>query len=93
VSILATGQSAIAQRFATKAIDKWEGTPAFAGQATGIPLIEDAAAHLECRVHSRPDGGDHTILVGEVLTADARDEPPLLHYDRSFGRFQKDGAV
>ena len=90
VSILATGQSPIALRFATKAIDKWDGTPTVRGPATGIPLIEGAAAQIECRVHSRPEGGDHTILIGEVLTADAYDREPLLHYNRSFGRFEKD---
>jgi flavin reductase ActVB len=90
VSILAQGQSSIALRFATKAIDKWDGTRSVPGRATGIPLIDGAAARLECRIHSRADGGDHTILVGEVLTADANGNEPLLHFNRSFGRFEED---
>lgn len=93
VSILAQGQSPIAVRFATKAIDKWDDTPSEPGRATGIPLIDGAAARLECRVHSRPDGGDHTILIGEVLTADTNGRKPLLHFDRSFGRFVEDGGA
>ncbi|MCH8051369.1 MAG: flavin reductase family protein [Chloroflexi bacterium] len=93
VSILAQGQSPIAIRFATKAIDKWEGTPSEAGSATGIPLIGGAAARLECRTQSRPDGGDHTILIGEVLTADANGNEPLLHFNRSFGRFVEDAGA
>ncbi len=93
VSILAQGQSPIATRFATKAIDKWDGTPSKPGRATRIPLIEGAAARLECRVHSRADGGDHTILIGEVLTADANGDEPLLHFDRSFGRFVEEGGA
>ncbi len=90
VSILAQGQSPIAMRFATKAIDKWEGTPFQPGPTTGIPLIAGAAARLECRIYSRPDGGDHTILIGEVLTADVDSSEPLLHFNRSFGRFAED---
>jgi len=93
VSILAQGQSPIAARFATKAIDKWDGTPSEPGRATGIPLIDGAAARLECRVHSRPDGGDHTILIGEVLTAESNGNEPLLHYNRSFGRFAEDSRA
>ncbi len=87
VSILATGQSDVALRFATKSIDKLEGTPVAMALSTGLPLIEGASAWLECRIHSRPDGGDHTILIGEVLGAGAGDVPPLLHYNRTFGRF------
>ncbi len=90
VSILSQGQSAIATRFATKAIDKWAGTPSEPGVVTGIPVIEGAAARLECRMHSRPDGGDHTILIGEVLTADANGNEPLVHVNRSFGRYVED---
>ncbi len=92
VSILAQGQSAIAMRFATKAIDKWDGTPSVPGSATGIPLIDGASASLECGVHSRADGGDHTILIGEVLSADTSGSEPLLHFNRAFGRFVEDGG-
>ena len=92
VSILAQGQSPIALRFATKALDKWDGTPSAPGSATGIPLIDGAAACLECRGHSRADGGDHTILIGEVLTADTNGREPLLHFNRAFGRFVEDGG-
>lgn len=88
VSILSSRQSGIALRFATKAIDKLEGTPLVPSPATGLSRIEGAAAWLECRSHSRPDGGDHTILIGEVLGAGLGDEPPLLHFNRSFGRFE-----
>jgi flavin reductase ActVB len=93
VSILAEGQSPIAMRFATKAIDKWDGTRTVPGRATGIPLIGGAVARLECRIHSRADGGDHTILIGEVLTADAPGDEPLVHFNRSFGRFVKDAGA
>lgn len=92
VSILAQGQSPIAVRFATKAIDKWEGTPSAPGSATGIPLIDGAAACLECAIHSRAEGGDHTILIGEVLTADTNGQEPLLHFNRAFGRFVEGGG-
>jgi len=37
---------------------------------TGAPLLEDAAAYLECKVVNIQDvGGDHNIIVGEVVGA------------------------
>jgi flavin reductase (DIM6/NTAB) family NADH-FMN oxidoreductase RutF len=37
---------------------------------TGAPLLEDAAAYLECKVINIQDvGGDHNIIVGEVVGA------------------------
>jgi flavin reductase ActVB len=92
VSILAHGQDDIAMRFATKAIDKMQETPANPGPRTGMPLINGASAVCECRLQLRLDGGDHTILIGEVLRAETTDAEPLLHYNRQFGRFHPDGV-
>lgn len=87
VSILAHGQAEIAVRFATKAIDKLADTPVTPGTIAGLPLVSGASAHCECRMRERVDGGDHTILVGEVVRAEISDAEPLLHYNRMFGRF------
>lgn len=87
VSILSRGQDDIARRFATKNIDKWDGTPVAEGGLTGLPLIDGASAMTECLTLERVDGGDHTILIGEVISADSSDAEPLLHFNRQFGRF------
>ena len=90
INILAHDQSELSTRFATKNIDKWEGTPFTPGK-TGSPLIEGAIATFECRVHARHDGGDHVIYVGEVLEVDASgDAPPLGFYK---GRYADITAV
>jgi flavin reductase ActVB len=90
VSILAFGQSEIAMRFATRGAEKFEGTPVEEGEATGQPLIGGALAQVECTVHAVLDGGDHVILVGEVVRAKSADSKPLLHYNRAFGHFAPD---
>jgi flavin reductase (DIM6/NTAB) family NADH-FMN oxidoreductase RutF len=87
VSILAHGQAEVGRRFATKAIDKLAGTPVAPGARTRRPLIEGSAAQAECLMIDRVDGGDHTILIGEVIAAVASDREPLLHFNRQFGRF------
>lgn len=40
-----------------------------------VPLLAEAAANLECKVHSAVAAGDHTIFIGEVLAAHLPDEP------------------
>ncbi|HEU0287116.1 MAG TPA: flavin reductase family protein [Nocardioidaceae bacterium] len=52
------------------------------GEYTGAGLLGDANAWLECRTWRTYDGGDHTIVVGEVMTAEVDDrvDDPLLYY-------------
>jgi flavin reductase ActVB len=88
ISILAEGQTDTAWRFATRGADKFAGVEVERGPETGLPLIPGAMVHLECRMYERLPGGDHTILLGEVLRADSNDRPPLLHFNRLFGSFQ-----
>jgi flavin reductase ActVB len=92
ISILATGQDDIAWRFAKRGTDKFGGFETTPGEATGAPLIPGALVQLECQMHERLEGGDHTILVGAVLTASNTESEPLLHYNRIFGRFQPNPA-
>ncbi len=57
------------------------------GPVTGAAILDAALGALECRTTAVHDGGDHSIVVGEVLGAS---EPnpggrPLLHYS---GRYR-----
>lgn len=50
--------------------DKMEDAQYEAGPETGCPILEGAAAYLECKVVDLIDiGGDHDLLVGEVINA------------------------
>lgn len=60
------------------------------GPVTGAPILDDALAALECRTTAVHDGGDHSIIVGEVL---AVSEPnpggePLLYYGSRYRRLR-----
>jgi flavin reductase ActVB len=87
VSILAADQAELARRFAAKGTDKFADVAVEPGALTGLPLVLGAAVQLECRMYQRLEGGDHIILVGEVLGARSTDREPLLHFNRQFGRF------
>lgn len=46
--------------------------------AHSVPLIEGCLARFECSLEAEHDAGDHTIIVGRVAKASARDGLPLL---------------
>ena len=79
VSILASGQTDISNRFATKLEDKFADVPTRRGEL-GIPLIEGALTAIECRVREQLPGGDHTIFVGEVVDVQVREGAPLVYF-------------
>lgn len=51
----------------------------------GSPLIEGAAAWIECVRESLASGGDHRIFIARVLNARAFDRKPLLHWRGDYG--------
>lgn len=65
INILSADQKALAERFASKDVERFEGVAHRAG-ASGVPLIDGAAAVFECFNRSRYEEGDHVIFVGEV---------------------------
>ena len=42
---------------------------------TNVPLLDGAAANLECKVVHEYESGDHVIFVGEVVAAHVPDRP------------------
>ncbi|MFB7911389.1 flavin reductase family protein [Kitasatospora sp. NPDC059146] len=84
ISILHQDQSDLALRFADRTARKFGGG-GFLRTDRGNVVVADALATLECTVHSRHDGGDHTILVGEVVGQTlAAEGAPVVYVDRRF---------
>ena len=52
------------------------------GTVTGVALLDDALATLECRTRQVVPAGDHQVVIADVLDAGLRDhtEPALLYY-------------
>lgn len=51
----------------------------------GVPLLEDALAIIECNVWRTYDGGDHTMIIGEVVNVDInKQDLPLVYYNRRY---------
>ncbi|HMQ31963.1 MAG TPA: flavin reductase family protein [Chloroflexaceae bacterium] len=85
VNILADTQEYLSRRFASAEAEKFiPGT--YELSPRGLPLLNGALAHIECRLHSALPGGDHTIFVGEVVAAKCNDGCPLLYYRSGYHR-------
>ncbi|MEV0241899.1 flavin reductase family protein [Streptomyces sp. NPDC050674] len=73
VSVLSESQRHIAGRFAMKGrvSDRllFADLPFTRGEYTHAPLVGGALAVLECRTEQRVPAGDHTLVIGRVLTA------------------------
>ncbi|MEU0738175.1 flavin reductase family protein [Streptomyces sp. NPDC006134] len=94
VSVLSENQRHIAGRFAMKGrvSDRllFADLPHVRGEASGAPLVGGALATLECRTEQRVPAGDHTLVIGRVLTAHVpnADGGPLAYFR---GRYRQLG--
>ncbi len=84
VNILAQDQQPLSNYFASR--DRPRGQDAFRDVphrtgVSGSPIVEGAAAILDCRVHADHEAGDHRIFIGEVLDLELSGErAPLVFH-------------
>jgi len=88
VNVLTDKQEPLARRFAEVEGNRFEGV-GFSRGSHSVPLIEDSLAVLECRRTSAVDGGDHTIIIGEVESAVWQDDRPLLYYRGGYAGIER----
>ncbi|MGG2396621.1 p-hydroxyphenylacetate 3-hydroxylase reductase component [Pseudomonas sp. SH1-B] len=83
VNILAAEQIELSNRFAHPGDDRFAAIEVETGQA-GMPLLPGCAARLQCRLVQQIDGGDHWILIGQVLAFDDFGRAPLLYHQGAY---------
>jgi len=86
LSLLAGDQEAVAQHFArgVPPFAHWHGIASRPG-AAGAPLLDGALGWIECRLSAEHTAGDHTLFVGEVLSAEAgRAASPLVFLEQRY---------
>jgi flavin reductase (DIM6/NTAB) family NADH-FMN oxidoreductase RutF len=84
INILRDDQGPIAERFAARRRDRFDALDIRYGDL-GVPLIEGALAHVECRVAEQVVGGTHTVFLGHATRAVANEGRPLAYYRGAFG--------
>lgn len=86
LSILPASADDVSNHFADG--DRPSGTAQFADVSwrpavTGSPVLDVAIGWVDCRVWKVHDGGDHDIVVGEVVACELGEDAPALGYHRS----------
>lgn len=80
VNVLRQDQEPISNQFSQALGKKWEGVE-YITWDSGCPILTNALASFECKIRHTYQGGDHVILVGEVLKIIAEPEgDPLLFF-------------
>lgn len=83
INILSAGQKHLSDRFAGSSQDRFKGVSWYPGH-TGVPLLADVLATIECARVKLVTAGDHDIVIGEVLHADCQDGEPLVFYSSQY---------
>lgn len=89
INLLAKGQQALSNRFASPSSNSWEGVKYRTGEH-GCALLTGALGSLECATRAVYPGGDHLILVGQVMRFEvAAPGDPLVFYQGAYGTFTR----
>jgi flavin reductase (DIM6/NTAB) family NADH-FMN oxidoreductase RutF len=102
LSVLRADQRELSERFAMR-IDDRDGNDrpgglphsrfeslAWRRGETGVPLLDDALATIECQTTHRVTAGDHDIFIAEMLYANAGDGDPLIYFASDYARLAVD---
>jgi flavin reductase (DIM6/NTAB) family NADH-FMN oxidoreductase RutF len=91
VNVLAAQQQPLAVRFASRDRQSkiFHDIPHHrGGRMREVALFDEALACLECRVADRYPGGDHVLLLGQVMalkcSTEAQASEPLIFYSSAF---------
>ncbi|PYC71647.1 flavin reductase [Micromonospora arborensis] len=86
INILGADQEHISRQFARAGENRFADVPFRPGR-TGAPILVGAVAYLECRTKAEFEGGDHLIVLGEVLEFGIlRDTEPLAFLGGRYGQ-------
>lgn len=88
ISVLSSEDEDLAHRFAQgRWRDRFKGIE-LREAVTGSPILERALAWMDCRVTEVYEGGDHSIVVGEVVACDVREGEPLVFFRGKYHRMK-----
>lgn len=86
--VLTDKQQHLAEHFAQTDHSRYEGID-YAMSDDGVPILPDVLARFDCRTDRIVDGGDHHIIIGEILDFVFSEDDPLVFYRGEYRRMPK----
>jgi flavin reductase (DIM6/NTAB) family NADH-FMN oxidoreductase RutF len=83
MNVLGEQHKDLSTRFARTGLDRFDGVDWTPGQ-TGVPILSDMLATLECVVTQMVHAGDHVVVIGEALHASWQEGRPLIYFDSGY---------
>ena len=88
INVLSEEQKTVCKQFATPSDDKFRGIDWHPG-VVGAPVVAGALAVIQCRAYRRYEGGDHEIMLGEVVQLGFTDKQPLVYHRGDFAELAR----
>ena len=90
VNILGQDQAELSNRFAWVKDEDRFALGNWSSAETGAPVLTDALAWLDCRIHGRHPAGSHTVYIGEVHASNVPEPeaPPLIYWNRGYRKLR-----
>lgn len=87
VNVLAEHQQGACRAISAKGENKFENVD-YRLSETGLPILSDVVAWIECSLEAVHDAGDHFIALGRVCALEVENpHKPLLFLKGGYGRF------
>jgi flavin reductase (DIM6/NTAB) family NADH-FMN oxidoreductase RutF len=89
VNLLRAGCDETSETFASPSASKFASTPWRPSPVSGLPIVLDALAFVDCGLQAEIHAGTHAILIGLVRGSgtSGEDDGPLVYWRRSYGRW------
>ena len=85
VSFLAHDQQGVADAFSASLDDRFDHAE-WTELGSGVPILQNAAAAFDCVVVQMVEAGTHTIFIGAIVAAVARDVPNLVYKQGTYAK-------
>ena len=85
ISVLQHSQEALSNRYARSLERTLDDGDCFV-DSHGVPLVQGALATFSCKMSALHPGGDHHIVVGEVVDFESHPGEPLVFFGGAYGR-------
>ncbi len=90
IHVLTADQEPISNHFAQADHSRFENID-YTFSENGVPLLPDVLARFDCRTTEIIEGGDHHIIIGEIVDYLYEDGDPLLFFGSEYRRVEQPG--